>query len=427
LPGYWRDLRRRKTQPYRGPNPIQARWRHPKDPRITREKSCPNVRAAKDWIAEQETDANRGVWVDPHEGRETIAAIAVEWQKANRRPGPKTRVGYASILNAHIAPEFGSRRVASIGAADIDKWIDGLSNSGRAPKTIHNVVAVMHALLDFAVVRKYIPVNPCISVQRPSKRPQRKVKPVPSDDLAKLADAMPDDQSRAAVLVAGLCGLRAGEVWALKKEDVGIRRLRVDESLTEAELADRDPDYTRLPNGVAIGPTKTYNDEPVALPDVVAEALAAIIDPDAPADSFIFRDSNGGPMRQGNWYKRVFTPAARATFPDRTREAEQRAIAKTKAAGKPDLTKRQLQSICPVRFHDLRHTCASYMIEHGLHPKVIQQQMRHDDIRTTMNVYGHLFPDGLDTVADALDAGWRAAQAQNDAARSSAQVRELRS
>jgi integrase len=388
MPGYIMDLRNRKTQPYRGPNWAQARWRHPLDARIRREKSFPSKKAARDWIAGQDTDANRGVWHDPQLGRETVAAIADEWQKANRRPGPKTREGYASILSKHIVPEFGSRRVASIDAAAIDNWIDTLSKD-RAPKTVNNIVAVLHALLDFAVVRKYIPVNPCASVQRPSKRRQRKIKPLPYDELKQLANAMPDAQSRAAVLVAGLCGLRAGEVWALKNDDVTLRRLRVDEKITEAKVVEGEPGYTLLPNGLAIGPTKTFSDETIALPDIVAEALAAIIDPNADDADFIFGDSQGGAMRHGNWYKRVYTPTLKATLAPEWHE---------------------------VVFHDLRHTCASYLIGKGVHPKVIQIQMRHDDIRTTMNTYGHLFPDGLDAVADALDAGWRAAEQQEPAA-----------
>ena len=68
------------------------------------------------------------------------------------------------------------------------------------------------------------------------------------------------------------------------------------------------------------------------------------------ADAFLFTDRVGGPIRQSNWYFRVYRPVLRATLP---------------------------QQYHHVTFHDLRHTCAAYLIEHGFHPKVIQQQMRH--------------------------------------------------
>ena len=45
-----------------------------------------------------------------------------------------------------------------------------------------------------------------------------------------------------------------------------------------------------------------------------------------------------------------------------------------------------------IRFHDLRHTCASILISQGAHPKEIQARLGHSSITTTMDRYGHLFP-----------------------------------
>ena len=45
-----------------------------------------------------------------------------------------------------------------------------------------------------------------------------------------------------------------------------------------------------------------------------------------------------------------------------------------------------------LRFHDLRHTCASILIAQGAHPKEIQARLAHASIMTTMDRYGHLFP-----------------------------------
>jgi integrase len=56
-----------------------------------------------------------------------------------------------------------------------------------------------------------------------------------------------------------------------------------------------------------------------------------------------------------------------------------------------------------IRFHDLRHTCASLLINKGVSPKYIQQQLRHDSIQTTFDRYGHLFPETSDEAARILD------------------------
>lgn len=66
------------------------------------------------------------------------------------------------------------------------------------------------------------------------------------------------------------------------------------------------------------------------------------------------------------------------------------------------------------RFHDLRHTCVSLLIAAGANPKEIQQRMGHSSIQITMDLYGYLFPDASDRLADVLDATHDAALVPSD-------------
>jgi integrase len=59
--------------------------------------------------------------------------------------------------------------------------------------------------------------------------------------------------------------------------------------------------------------------------------------------------------------------------------------------------------LLPLRFHDLRHTSAGLMIALGAHPKVIQERLGHSSIKVTLDVYGHLFPNLDEALAQALD------------------------
>jgi integrase len=61
-----------------------------------------------------------------------------------------------------------------------------------------------------------------------------------------------------------------------------------------------------------------------------------------------------------------------------------------------------------VRFHNLRHTWAAWLIEAGAHPLQIKLRLGHEDIKTTMNTYGHVFPSAEPAMADLLDAAYRA-------------------
>ncbi|KOV87480.1 integrase [Streptomyces sp. NRRL WC-3618] len=65
--------------------------------------------------------------------------------------------------------------------------------------------------------------------------------------------------------------------------------------------------------------------------------------------------------------------------------------------------------------HKLRHTAASLAIAAGADVKVVQLMLGHKDASMTLNVYGHLSPDRLDEVADALDVGRKVALALADA------------
>jgi integrase len=56
-----------------------------------------------------------------------------------------------------------------------------------------------------------------------------------------------------------------------------------------------------------------------------------------------------------------------------------------------------------LRLHDLRHTCASLLIQLGAHPKVIQEWLGHRSITVTMDVYGHLYPSLNEALTQRLD------------------------
>jgi integrase len=57
-----------------------------------------------------------------------------------------------------------------------------------------------------------------------------------------------------------------------------------------------------------------------------------------------------------------------------------------------------------VRFHDLRHTCATLLLRQGVNPKYVQELLGHADISLTLNVYSHILPDMGDAAAGAMDA-----------------------
>lgn len=101
---------------------------------------------------------------------------------------------------------------------------------------------------------------------------------------------------------------------------------------------------------------------------------------------------NGGPIRHSLFVRRVFKPAI---IGDKKKERE------------PSLPAHKHN----LRFHDLRHTCASLLVAAGAHPKLIQARLGHASITTTLDRYGHLFPSVEEALADALDVTFNNASA----------------
>jgi integrase len=165
-----------------------------------------------------------------------------------------------------------------------------------------------------------------------------------------------------AVAILALCGLRFGELAALRVRDVdqARRRFTVAGSVTEVSgrLVRSDP--------------KTGRTRSVPYPATLAPMVSLMVSGRGP-DEELLTAPEGGTLRLRNWRTRVFDPAARAI-------------------GRTDITP-----------HDLRHTAASLAIKAGANVKAVQQMLGHASAAMTLDIYAGLFDDDLDAVADALD------------------------
>lgn len=244
---------------------------------------------------------------------------------------------------------------------------------------------MLRGVLRVAVERRYIIANPCDAVKLPKRGTRRRISitPLTHAEVRALAEAIPG--YRVLVYTAAYTGLRAGELGALRREDLDLLRgtLTVDETLKEINSS---ADSLNGDKGLVFGPTKTHATRTISVPRFLCDLLAEHLrgssqDPRA----LVFTTASGKPIRHNLFYKRVFKPAVRSSLP---------------------------AALHGFRFHDLRHTCAALLIGDGAHPLAIKTRLGHEDIRTTMNVYGHLFPSGEEALAEALDAGYRSVEVE---------------
>jgi integrase len=312
-----------------------------------------------------------GSYVDPSAGRVTFRAYAESWRGVQlHRPG--TTVSAEQHLRIHVYPLLGHRPMGAVRPTEIQALVRQLSDS-LAPSTVAVVYGRVVAVFRSAVRDRVISTSPCVDVRLPVKRAESSVEDVLTpDQVLMLADAVPARYRALIVAGAGL-GLRPGELFGLRVDRVEFlrRQVRVDTQLVRLRGI-----------GVRPGPLKTAASyRTVPLPDVVAAALASHLDarPAHHEHGLVFTNERAAPIQQ-HPFALVFENArVRADLP---------------AWATP---------------HDLRHFYASTLIRSGASVKVIQTRLGHASAKTTLDVYGHLFPDEQDRTRAAVDAALMAA------------------
>jgi len=379
MPGHVRSRGKRAD----GTTKWQARWRNPLDQNERREKQFRRKGAAQRWITDMDSAVYSGSYVDPRKADRPFSEVVDAWRSTWIDLEPKTKAGYESILNHHLLPAFGKRKLSAITTEKVQAYVNRLSTGGLAPSTVRSVYSVLRSALNAGVRQRMLVINPCTGVSLPRAAKEQMLF-LTAQDVRTLSEAVPSHW-RTLVYMAAYTGLRAGELGALRRRDIDplrgtlhVRQALKDISTTSEHVADHE-------KGLVFGDTKTHAERIVSLPQFLRDFVAEHLSQPAPGgngpDDLLFTTPTGKPIRHGLFYRRVFKPAVRDALPER---------------------------LHGLRFHDLRHTCASLSIAQDAHPKLIQARLGHSSIQITLDRYGHLFPSVEAALADSLDAAFRA-------------------
>jgi integrase len=372
--GYIEDLRGKKQG--QGRPRWRARYRDPSG--RERSKSFARKVDAEQFLVGIEDTKLRGAYVDPQLGRVLFGEWAERWFRTTADLKPSSRRTYRKLLDNQILPAFERAALGGIDTLAVREWIAGLVERGLSPSRIRNAHQVLSQILAAGVEGGRIARNPAAGVRLP-RIVRRDMHFLTARQVEDLAAAI-DPRYGLLVRFAAYTGLRAGELVALRVRHLNLLRGRfeVGESATEVD------------GRLVWGPTNTYARRTVHLPRFLCEQLAAYLAerPHGP-DDLVFTAPQGGPLREQKFVAGIFKPAAaRAGLPHR------------------------------LRFHDLRHTCASLLIAQGASVKAVQAQLGHASATVTLDRYGHLFPDELQRLADRLEDAY--AEAVADPARTEA-------
>ncbi|MCW2959650.1 MAG: integrase [Thermoleophilia bacterium] len=131
----------------------------------------------------------------------------------------------------HIDPHLGHRQIGDISPFDIDEWQNTLkAEAGEITRTIEKAVEALRAMLNLAVKLELIDRNPIKGVPRAPKNSNRRrgQRVMSRDEVQQLLDACEETANRAVVLVALECGLRRGEIVALRWRDIDFKARRIN-------------------------------------------------------------------------------------------------------------------------------------------------------------------------------------------------------
>jgi integrase len=364
-------------------------------------KTFDRKRDATRWLEEEQARRVRG---ETRDSQAPFRELVATWERTRAaKLAPKTRERYASVTRKYLLPEWGSTPLRKLDRPTIKQWFADLGEEGCSAGTAKKIHTVLSSILDEGVELRMLRSNPAarLRVQAPERRDMTILT---ATEVRTLADSLPRAQDKLAVYVAAYTGLRAGELWALQRRDVDVahRRLLVERTLTSesGRLIFRNVTKTDGSRRVVSLPTFLANMLRTHLATLPADPQAIPADP----QTLLFTAPSGGngrseadptnPVRHELFMARVFRPAVRGK------------PAKGKRPAVPAVLPPRLAKL---RFHDLRHTCASFLIHSGASVLLVAKRLGHTDPSMTLKVYGHLYPSHEAALADALDATFNGA------------------
>lgn len=328
--------------------------------------------------AQVNAQLSQGTWIDPAKEKTLLNVVIDEW-KAALRGEIKTVNGKVSKTDSSIVPNLGclSLKTLCSNSHHIQKWIDHLEQDKHyAPNTVIAYKKVLINILNFAVTRKYITINPLstkgfVELIPP---PKKRIVPYTAEEAKRLHEELPENLK--AILLLGLkLGLRIGEIFALSPDDVmdhGVLMVSTQMKMVERKLVFALPKRKKV--------------RVVPLTDSTRELITSL---PLKALTLPWNDPKGKPKTINVCINRW--------------EGE--------GSFNPDSIRRQWYHACDRAgiaksrrgFHLSRHTYASKLLNGNVDIRALSEYLGHSDPGFTLKTYCHLMPSAADAARRALD------------------------
>ena len=278
-----------------------------------------------------------------------------------------------NLVDNHIKPTLGGLKLKTLNSAHVQSFYRGRLDAGLSGSTVHKLHDILRRGLAQAVKWHLVPRNVADVVKPPRPAPKEMVA-LSTDETRKLLEAASGDRLEALYILAIHTGMRQGEMLALRWQDVDMENAVVSVRRT----------LTRSGGKVTFGEPKTKKSRrsirltPQGVGGLRSHLERQLRDMEILGDHYrdqglVFTTGTGAPVNPSNLRQRSFAPLLQR-------------------AGLPHM-----------RFHDLRHTCATLLLSRGVNPKFVQELLGHATVAITLDTYSHVLPSMGDATAKAME------------------------
>lgn len=330
------------------------------------------------------SEMSGGIYMEP--SKVTVLQFFERWLRHIKpNVSPRTHERYEQIALKNIAPLIGGKPLLKLKPIEISEAYSTALATGRrdgkgglSPRTVHHMHRVLFSALDQAERWKMISRNPAALLEKRDrpKIEKKTVRTIDASATAAVFDAARERRLFIPLVLAAFCGLRRGEITALRWRAVDLDRGQIAVLASTEQLDDGTIREKEAKSGRA---------RPVALPSLAVEELRRwrLVQ----AQELL----RLGVRVDDDWL--VVTQADGSALQPRSLTHVVSAFLKEWG----------------VTLHGLRHSHASHMLASNIHPKIVQERLGHSSIAITMDIYSHLMPNMQGDAADAVDGVLRAA------------------
>ncbi len=305
--------------------------------------------------------------------RQTVGQYLDRWLSDVVQPSvrPKTHHSYAQLVRLHLTPGLGHHQLSVLAPQHFQAFLNDKLAAGLSPRTVQYLRAVLRRALGQALKWGLVARN-VATLTEPPRSVHHEMKFLTPMQARSLLDAARGDRLEALYAVALAVGLRQGESLGLRWSDIDL-----DAGTLTVRTALQRVDGALM----LVEPKTETSRRTLSIPPTVIAALRAHRDRQS------FEQAKAGPR----WIETGLVFTTPKGTPLDSRNVTRRFKALLHTAGLHDM-----------RWHDLRHSCASLLLAQRVPYRVVMETLGHSQISLTMR-YSHLIPELRREAADSME------------------------